>query len=321
MLTRRRTLQLTAAAILTTPTVTWAQAWPTRAIHAIVPFTAGGASDIIARTVCDQLSRQLGQPIVVENRPGAGGSIGASAVAKSDPDGYTIMIHSISHTITAAMYSRLPYDANKDFSSVVSLGDMANVLMVSPDSGYKTVRDLVEAARKNPGSISFASSGVGSINQLTAERLKVAGKFDAVHVPYKGAPEALLDLMAGRVNFFFSPYLPAKPFIEDRKLIPLAVAGEKRSASLPSVPTTTEAGYPNTNYPYWNAMFVPAKTPRDIVDKLRTETIKAMDAVKDKLTQYGTEPMITTSAALDEHVRKQIAINAEVIKIAGIKIN
>lgn len=141
MLTRRRTLQLTAAAILTTPTVTWAQAWPNRAIHAIVPFTAGGASDIIARTVCDQLSRQLGQPIVVENRPGAGGSIGAAAVAKSDPDGYTIMIHSISHTITAAMYSRLPYDANKDFSSVVSLGDMANVLMVSPDSGYKTVRD------------------------------------------------------------------------------------------------------------------------------------------------------------------------------------
>lgn len=322
MFTRRRVLQLSAAAFAaTTPGLAFGQAWPTRNIRAIVPFSAGGASDIIARIVCEQLSKQLGQTIVVENRGGAAGSLGANIVAKSDPDGYTILIHSISHTIAAATYSRLPYDATKDFAAVVSLGSMANLLMVSPAKGYKNLRDLVEAAQKNPGAMTYGSAGVGSISHLSGERLKLAGKFQAVHVPYKGAPEALLDLMAGRVDFFFSPYVPAKAFIDDKKLIPIAVASEKRSITLPDVPTTSESGYKDCEYPYWNAIFVPAKTPREIVNKLHDEVEKAMGIVKDRLAPTGTEPMTATPEQVDALVQKQIAVNIELVKAAGIKVN
>ena len=252
---------------------------------------------------------------------GAGGSIGAAVVAKSEPDGYTMMIHSISHTIAAATYAHLPYDATKDFSAVVSLGAMPNLLMVSPNKGYKNLRDLVEAAQKKPGSISYGSAGVGSISHLSGERLKLAGKFQAVHVPYKGAPDALLDLIAGRIDFFFSPYLPAKPFMENHTLVALAVASTKRSVALPDIPTTAESGYPNTEYAYWNAIFKPVKTPRAIVNKLHDETVKAMDVVKDRLAKTGTEPMITSPSEFDDIVRKQIAINVELVKVAGIKMN
>jgi tripartite-type tricarboxylate transporter receptor subunit TctC len=320
MLTRRRTLQLSAAAIVA-PGLAWAQAWPARPIRTIVPFPAGGASDVVARIVCEQLSKQLGQPFVVENRSGAGGSIGAAVVAKSEPDGYTLMIHSISHTIAAATYAHLSYDATKDFSAVVSLGVMPNLLMVSPKKEYKSLRDLVEAAHKKPGAVSYGSAGVGSISHLSGERLKLAGKFQAVHVPYKGAPDALLDLMAGRIDFFFSPYLPAKPFMDGNTLSALAVASAKRSIALPDVPTTSESGYPDTEYPYWNAIFLPAKTPRTIVNRLHDETVKAMDITQDKLAKVGTEPMVTSPAEFDAIVNKQIAANVELVKLAGIKVN
>jgi tripartite-type tricarboxylate transporter receptor subunit TctC len=245
----------------------------------------------------------------------------AAVVAKSEPDGYTLMIHSISHTIAAATYAHLSYDATKDFSAVVSLGVMPNLLMVSPKKEYKSLRDLVEAAHKKPGAVSYGSAGVGSISHLSGERLKLAGKFQAVHVPYKGAPDALLDLMAGRIDFFFSPYLPAKPFMDGNTLSALAVASAKRSIALPDVPTTSESGYPDTEYPYWNAIFLPAKTPRTIVNRLHDETVKAMDITQDKLAKVGTEPMVTSPAEFDAIVNKQIAANVELVKLAGIKVN
>ena len=223
MLTRRQALQLTAGAFVAAPTFAWADAWPTRPIRAIVPYTAGGASDVIGRVACEQLGRQLGQPIVVENRGGAGGSIGSATVAKSDPDGYTLLINSITFTIVAVTYPHLPYDTEKDFSAVASFGAMPNLLMASPKK-YKTARDLVEAARKNPGSISYGSGGVGSMAHLSGERFKLAGKFQAVHVPYKGAGEALLDVAGGRIDFFIIPYLAAKPFMDNHSLVALAVA-------------------------------------------------------------------------------------------------
>lgn len=312
---------MSAAAFAATPGLAFGQVWPAKTIHAIIPFPAGGASDVIARIVCEQLSKQLGQTIVVENRSGAAGSISAAIVAKAEPDGHTILIHSISHTIAAATYSRLPYDAVKDFSAVASLGAMPNLLMVSPAKNYKSLRDLVEAALKNPGTMTYGSAGVGSISHLSGERLKLAGKFQAVHVPYKGAPEALVDLMAGRIDFFYSPYLPAKPFIDDKKLVPLVVASEKRALALPNVPTGAESGYPNTEYPYWNMIFVPAKTPRAIVDKLHDEAVKAIDVVKDKIAKTGTELLSGSPKELDETVRKQIEINKELVKIAGVKVN
>jgi tripartite-type tricarboxylate transporter receptor subunit TctC len=318
MLTRRQALQFTAAAAISTPKLAWGADWPAKPIRAIVPFSAGGASDIIARTVFEQLAARLGQPIVVENRGGAGGSIGASVVARADPDGYTIMVHSISHTIAAVTYKNLPYDARRDFSAVVSLGSIANLLMVSPKSGYRSLRDLVADAKAKPGTMSYGSAGVGSISHLSGELLKLKAQFDAVHVPYRGSPEALVDLLAGRINFSYNPYLSAKAFIDDGSLVPLAVASMTRSNSLPNVPTTIEAGYPDTEYPYWNAIFVPAKTPRAIVDRLHDEAVKAMNVVQDKLVSYGSEPMITTPAEFDEIVRHQIDINSQLVKIAGI---
>jgi tripartite-type tricarboxylate transporter receptor subunit TctC len=319
MLTRRRTLQLAAAGMATIPNFAWAQAWPGRSIRAIIPYTPGGASDINARIVFEQLAKQLGQPIVVENRPGASGSIGAAVVAKSEPDGYNIVVNSASFTIAAVMLPSLPYDSANDFSAVASLGTMPSPLMVSPRKGYKSVRDLVEAAQKNPGAMSYGSIGVGSTGQLCAELFKLDGKFEAFQVPYKGAPEALLDLLSGRIDFVFSSYLPAKPFIDDRSLTALAVPSRTRAAALPDVPTLVELGYPKTDYPYWNALFVPAKTPRTIVNKLHDETVKAVVVVKDKLAELGIEPDPASPSELDAMVRKQIAVNAELIKVAGIK--
>jgi tripartite-type tricarboxylate transporter receptor subunit TctC len=319
MLTRRQALQLTAGAFAAAPTLAQAEAWPTRPIHAIVPYTAGGASDVIGRIACEQLGRQLGQAIVVENRGGAGGSIGSALVAKSDPDGYTLLINSITFTIVAVTYPHLPYDTEKDFSAVAAFGAMPNLLMASPKK-YKTARDLVEAARKNPGSISYGSGGVGSMAHLSGERFKLAGKFQAVHVPYKGAGEALIDVAGGRVDFFIIPYLAAKPFIDNHSLVALAVASSKRSSVLPDVPTMAEAGFPNTEYPFWNMLFAPSKTPRAIVNKLHGETVKAMAAVRDKLAPYGIEPMNESPSELDRIVREQIAINAKLVKAANIKL-
>lgn len=319
MVTRRQVLQLAAAAAIGAPSVARSADWPTKPIRAIVPFSAGGASDIIARTVFERLSAQFGQPIVVENRGGAGGSIGASIVARSEPDGYTIMVHSISHTIAAVTYKNLPYDSVRDFSAVVSLGAIANVLMVSPKRGYGSLRDLVADAKSRPGQMTYGSAGVGSISHLSGELLKLKGQFDAVHVPYRGSPEALVDLLAGRIQFSYNPYLSAKSFIDDGSLVPLAVASVKRAASLPNVPTTIESGFPDTEYPYWNAIFVPARTPRAVIDRLHDEASKAMNAVQEKLVSYGIEPMVTTPAEFDAIVRRQIEINAELIKMAGIK--
>jgi tripartite-type tricarboxylate transporter receptor subunit TctC len=318
MFTRRRALQITAAAAISRPGRGWGTDWPAKPIRAIVPFPAGGASDIIARTVCEQLATQLGQPIVVENRGGAAGSLGASMVARSDPDGYTIMIHSISHTIAAVTYKNLPYDSVRDFSAVISLGAMANLLMVSPKAGYGSLGDLIAEAKAKPGALSYGSAGVGSISHLSGELLKLKAHFDAVHIPYKGSPEALVDLLAGRIHFSYNPYLSAKSFIDDGSLVPLAVASAKRAMALPNVPTTAEAGFPETEYPYWNAIFVPAKTPRAVVDRLHEEALKAMNVVQDKLARYGTEPMVTTPAEFDDIVRRQIEVNAELVKVAGI---
>lgn len=319
MLTRRQTLKMAAGAIAVAPTIARADTWPMRPIRAIVPFSAGGASDIIGRIVCKQLSAQLGQPIAVENRGGAGGTIGAEVVAKSAPDGYTYLIDSITFTITAVTYAHLAYNSERDFAAVAAFGAMPNLLLVSPKKGYKTVRDLVEAARKSPGSISFASGGVGSMAHLSGERFCLAGRFKAVHVPYKGAGHALVDTAAGRVDFFIIPYLAAKPFMDNHSLIALAVASKERSPVLPDVPTMAEAGFPHTAYPFWNMLFAPAKTPRQIIHKMHDEMEKALAVVQSKLTPYGVQPMADSPHQLDEIVRKQIAVNRKLATEAGIR--
>ncbi len=204
-----------------------AQDWPTKAIRAIVPLTAGSATDMIGRTVLDQLSQQLGQPIVVENRPGAGNTIGMATAARSDADGYTILINSSSHTIVPATYGNLPFDTLRDFTPVIPLGNMPTVLVVSPSKGYKNVADFVAAAKAKPGSMNYSTAGAGNFSHFASEVFRRAAGFQAVHVPSKGAPEALTEVLADRVDFFFAPLIVALPFLKDGKVQALAVSGSQ----------------------------------------------------------------------------------------------
>ena len=287
----------------------------------MIPFSAGSSLDIVGRIVLDPLSSQLGQTIVVENRGGAGGTIGTAAVAKADPDGYTLLINASAHSAAPAAYPNIAYDPARDFSAVIPFGTVPNVTLVAPAKGIKTIQELVTAAKS--GSLSYASAGVGSATHWAAERLRVSAGFAGVHVPFRGGPEALTEVMTGRVDFTCMGMSAALPFIRDGKLIPLAVSSAKRSSALPAVPTTLESGLANSDYNYWMGMFVPAKTPREIVDRLYQETQKALrlPAVVEKFGPQGIEPMPMTPAEFDALIKKEIAINVALVKAAGLKFN
>jgi tripartite-type tricarboxylate transporter receptor subunit TctC len=300
-----------------------AQTWPLKPIHAIVPFTPGSATDIVARTVFEPLSRELGQSIIVENRPGAGGMLGAGMVAKADPDGYSFLVSSSSHTIIPALYPRVPYDTVQDFTGVIPLGNLPNVLVVAPSKGFHTLNDLVAAAKASPGMMTYASAGVGSATHFAVERFRLSAGLDGVHVPFRGSPEAATEVMTGRVDFFFGPLATVLPFIRDGKLAALAVSTPKRSAALPDVPTTLEAGFANSDYTFWVAMFARAKTPAPIVEKLHDAIRKTLASagLQDKLADIGVDPMDMEPADLDSLVRTEIAINTPLVKAAHIQAN
>jgi tripartite-type tricarboxylate transporter receptor subunit TctC len=308
--------------VLAAPQVA-AQTWPAKPLHAIVPFGAGSTTDIIPRLVFEQLSAQLGHGIVVENRTGAGGTIGTSFVAKADPDGYTILVSSNAHTIAPALYPKLSYDVARDFAAVIPLGATLAVLVVSPAKNFKSLGDLVSAAKAKPGAITFSSVGVGTATHLSAERFRASAGIDALHIPYRGGAEAMAEVMAGRVDFFFAPVGLALPLIHEGKLAALAVNGAKRSAALPDVPTTREAGLIDAEYPVWFGVFLPIKTPRDIVEKLHRETLAALRAAKvaDKLSTLGVDPMVLTPVEFDAYVKEDIGLNAALVKAAGVKTN
>jgi tripartite-type tricarboxylate transporter receptor subunit TctC len=300
-----------------------AQAWPTKSIKAVVAFPAGGIVDVLARVVFDQLSPQLRQTIVVENRTGAGGVIATAFVAKSDPDGHTMLIHSAAHTIAPSLQPNLSYDPARDFSAVIPLGVTANVLVVSPARGFKTVRDLVAAAKANPGSLNFASAGVGSGVHLSAERFRLSAGIEVIHVPFRGTPEMITEVIAGRIDFFLGPVGIVLPHIREGQLLALAVNSSKRASALPNVPTIAEAGLVDAEYPNWFGVFLPAKTSSDIVNKLHHETLKVLQTpnVASKLATIGIDPMVMTPAEFDEHVKAEIGINAALVKATGVKAN
>jgi tripartite-type tricarboxylate transporter receptor subunit TctC len=300
-------------------TSTETQAWPSKPIRVISPIGAGSAADILSRVFSEQLSLQVGQPVVVENRPGAGGTIGANAVAKAAPDGYTVLIHSNGHTIAPAVYPNLPYNPVTDFIAVGPLAYFPNVLVVAPSKNVSSLQALVAAARAKPGSMNYASGGVGTPTHLAAERLRLSA-FEAQHIPFKSQPEALTEVVAGRVDFYFCPVFPALPLIRDGKLLPLAVSGEKRVSVLPDVPTTQEAGFPNSDFNFWVGLFVPAHTPAAIVGKLHDEARKVMQAkaVLDKLSQLGVEPLAMPQAEFAQFVKGEVDANAVLAKAAGI---
>jgi len=322
-LARRQFLSLAAgaAALPVLPRLAMAQEWPSKNIRAIVPFSAGSATDIIPRTVFNQLSIDLGQPIIVENRTGAGGTLGAATVARAEPDGYTLLAISSAHTIIPSVYPNAGYDAVQDFAGVIPLGNLPNVLVVAPAAGFKTVKDLVAAAKAKNGTITYASAGAGTATHFSAERLRLAAGFEGSHIPFRGGPEAVTEVMTGRVDFYFAPMALVLPLIKDGKLQALAVSSPSRASALPDVPTTLEAGFPNSDYLFWVAVFVPAKTPPAVIAKLHQQTEKtlATPSMREKLAKLGVEPMAMTSSELDALVKAEIPINAAIVKAVNIK--
>ena len=298
-----------------------AQSWPSKPVRIIVPFTPGSGTDIIARTVTEKLSPQVGQPIVIENRPGAGGTIGAAVVVKSEPDGHTLFVHSSSYTVTPSTYKDLPYDTLRDLTGIMPLGLLPNVLVMAPSKGIRSVKELVAAAKAKPGTMNSASVGVGSATHLNAERFRLGAGIDTVNVPFKGSPEALTEIITGRVDFYFCPVVAILPLLKDGKVVALAVGSSRRSSALPELPTTLEAGVPNSDYNFWVGMFAPAKTPRETVNRIYQEAGKALRTaeVREKMARLGAEPMEYSPEAFNAYLREEIAANAALVKAAGIR--
>ncbi|WP_084246563.1 Bug family tripartite tricarboxylate transporter substrate binding protein [Rhodoplanes sp. Z2-YC6860] len=301
----------------------FAESWPTRPIRAIIPFGPGSAVDVVPRIVFEQMARQLGQPIVVENRAGAGGTLGSSLVAKADPDGYTMLVHSAAHAITPALYPNLNYSVERDFVTVGAIGSVPNIMIMSPSKGFKTVQEYVAASKAKPGSATYASLGVGSAVQMSAERFRMSAGFDAVMVPFKGGAEGITEVMAGRVDFYFCPIATALPHVKEGRLLGLAVSSPRRAEALPEIPTTLESGYPDSDYTFWMGVFMPAKTPPDIVAKFHQEMVKALDApaVKEKLKTLGVESMPLSPAQFDAQVKREIGTYSVFAKAAGMTVN
>ena len=312
---------LLVAALAAAQSVAQAQAWPVKPLRAIVPVGAGSSTDIVHRLVLEQLAAGLGQPIVVENRTGAGGTIGSAAVAKAEPDGYTLLANGSAHTIAPALYKSLPYDAARDFVPVVAIGSSPSVLVVSPSKGITTAQALVAAGKARPGALNFSSVGIGTATHLSAERFVSSAGINVVHIPFKGGAEAMLDVIAGRVDFFFGPVALVLPHIRDGKLAGLAVNGHKRSATLPDVPTLQEAGFRDAEYPIWFGLFAPARTPGAVVEKLNHETLRALrtPALREKLSGLGVDAMAMTPQEFKAHVDKEIVLNATLANKAGLK--
>src|SRR2546427_11132267 len=270
-----------------------AQPYPSKPLRIIVPFTPGSATDTMARPIAERLSSALGQPVVVENRPGAGGTIGIAALAKSPPDGYTLAVVSAGHVVNPVLYANLPYDTLKDFAGVAPLAGLPSVLVVSPELGVRSVHDLVAMAKAKPGQLNYATAGTGSAAHISAEKFRMAAGIDALHVPLKGSPESVTETIAGRTHFPWPPPPTAMGQIRAGQLLALAVSTGKRSPALPEVPTIAEAGYPKGEFNFWVGMLAPAGTPREVLAKLNSETQKALAApdMRDRLAQLGAEAL------------------------------
>jgi tripartite-type tricarboxylate transporter receptor subunit TctC len=314
---------IAAALCAVVPTLSVAaDAWPNKPITYVVPFAPGGNTDTLARIIGPKLTAALGQPIVVENKPGAGGNIGSDFVAKAKPDGYTILGGTISsHAINASMYPSMPYDPIKNFEPITVLGQAPLLLVVPADSPYKTVKDLLDAAKAKPGALSFASAGNGTSPHLAGELLKSAAKIQATHVPYKGSGPAVADILAGHVQFMFDTALIVGGHIKAGKLRPLAVTSSKRTSLFPEVPTLAEAGVPGYEIGSWQAVYAPAGTPKPIVERLNAEIVKALKSpdVAERFAGLGMEPVANTPAQMSEFNKAEVAKWAKIVKEANIK--
>ena len=298
-----------------------AQAYPSGPIKIIVPFTAGSATDIMARTVGERLSSVFGQPIIVENRPGAGGTIGTNLVAKAPPDGLTLVVVSTGHVVNHVLYPAIPYDTIKDFAGVIPLATLPSVLIVPPSLGAKTVKELVAMALAKPGQYNYGTAGVGSAAHINQEKFNQATGIRGMHIPFKGTPEILNEAMGGRIQLAWVPLVSSVGPLRDGKLLALAVSTPVRSPTLPEVPTIAEAGFPGGEFNFWVGMLAPAKTPREIINRLIAEVTRAeqVPEVRQRLANLGAEPMPMTAEKFDAFIGQQYDELGKVMRAAGAK--
>ena len=300
-----------------------AQSWPTKPIKLIVPYPPGGGTDVIARIVQEPLAKELGQQVIIDNRGGAGGSIGSALAAQSPSDGYTILFTLSSHTINPAIYTKLPFDTEKDFSSVVTVASLPQILVANPNFPAKTVKEVIEMAKAKPGSISYASVGNGSPGHLAGAMMATDAGVDMTHIPYRGGGPAVTDVMAGQVPLLWVSIPAAAQFVKAGKLRALAVSTVKRSAVFPEVPTMVDSGFKGFEVDSWYAMFVPAKTPQAIIDRINKAAVNVLSQpdVKERLLGQGAEAVGDTPAQLSGVVKKEIAKWKQVVKSANIKVD
>jgi tripartite-type tricarboxylate transporter receptor subunit TctC len=309
----------TAAVLVALTVAALAQQWPTRPIRVISPFAAGSASDTTGRVVLDQVSQNIGQPMVIEVRAGAGGTIGFAQVAKADPDGYTLVTSSSSMGTETVLHRTLPYDPVRDFVPVALFGVQPNVLVTSTQSGFKTLADLVAAAKAKPGTLTFASAGIGSSSHMAAERFRLAANIDVRHVPFRET--GITEVMAGRIDFYFLPVAAAASALGSGKLVVLTVSSPTRMPLLPDAPSVVEAGYPDAQFRFWVGLSAPAKTPRPIVDKLHdaTEKALALPALREKLAKLGVTPEPMSVEEFGKFFRDDLAATVQLAKDANIQ--
>jgi tripartite-type tricarboxylate transporter receptor subunit TctC len=295
--------------------------YPNKPVRIIVAFTPGSSTDIIGRAVAAKLQELWGQPVVVENRTGAGGSVGSAAVLREAPDGYTLLANSSAHVANPSIYATLPYDTLKDFANIAPLAGGPNVLIVAPNTGWKTLGDFIAAAKAKPGALNFSSAGVGSGTHFNLEKLKLMAGIDVVHVAYKGTPEAIGDTIAGRVCCYWAPINAALPHVSGGRAVALAVSSAERSKLLANVPTVAEQGVPGFDYTLWVGLWGQAAMPADVVNKINADVNRALASpdLADRLTKLGTLPMKMSSSEFTQFVRKEVDDTAKVLKAAGIK--
>jgi tripartite-type tricarboxylate transporter receptor subunit TctC len=296
----------------------WAQTYPSKTIRIVVPFTAGSATDIMARVVGEKLQAAWGQPVVVENRPGAGGTLGATQVARAEADGHTLLVVSTGHVVNPALYGNLQYDTLGDFAGVTPLATLPSVLVVGAGSPIKSVAELIAAARAKPGALNYASAGVGSATHVNAEKFRASANLQLTHIPFKGTPETIVETSTGRTDFMFTPVLASLPAIRENRLRAIAVSTAKRSSALPNVPTVAEAGLPGFVFDFWIGLLAPSKTPKPVLAKLNAEVLRIVNLpeVKERMTTLGAEPMPMSPDQFDAYIKDEYTTLGAVMRSA-----
>ena len=317
----RNPLKLVAGLLFLCAFQAAAQNYPNKPVRLIISFTPGSSTDIVGRAVAAKLQEMWGQPVVAENRAGAGGTLGSEVVVRSDPDGYTLLANSSAHVANPGIYKDMRYDTLRDFVNLALLGGGPNVLIASPETGWKTLRDFVDAAKSKPGKLNFSSAGVGSGTHFNLEKLKLAAGIDVVHVPYKGTPEAIGDTIAGRVCCYWAPLNAALPHVSGGKAVALAVSSAQRSPLLPNVPSVAEQGYAGFDYTLWVGLWGPAKMPSEIAAKINKDVNAALASpdLRERLTKLGTVPGNLTIPQFTDFVKNELEETKKILQAAGIQ--